>query len=126
MSDSYGWERMAIAAPFIVGGWQAATRPGSLAARTQAIPQRVAQSIVVANGVALVASGLAFAAGGRVRVSGTVMAGCLLPSTVAAHPFWRQEVDRRQELLQFTKDLAMAGGALAVAHLDSRAVRGHR
>ncbi len=68
------------------------------------------------NGGAMVVAGVALAAGVAPRVSAAVLAGLLMPTTVAGHAFWNEPDPgpRTQQRIQFFKNLCMLGGLLEV------------
>ena len=73
--------------------------------------------LVRANGVAMVGGGALLATGHVPRIASTVLAGTLMPTTLAAHPFWT-ETDpqvRAQQKIQFLKNLGLLGGLLLAA-----------
>jgi len=71
---------------------------------------------VVASGVVLVAGGLSVASGIYPLLGAIALAGFLLVAAVTIHDFWAVPEDRAQdELTQFLKNVALAGGALIVA-----------
>jgi uncharacterized membrane protein YphA (DoxX/SURF4 family) len=51
------------------------------------------------------------------RLSATVLAGSMVPTSLAGHAFWKIDdpVMRKTQRVQFLKNLAMIGGLLAVA-----------
>lgn len=69
------------------------------------------------NGGVQVVSGLLLATGRVPRLASLALAGTLVPTTLAGHPFW-QEADpakRRQQQVQFLKNLGLMGGLLLAA-----------
>jgi uncharacterized membrane protein YphA (DoxX/SURF4 family) len=71
---------------------------------------------VRANGIIMVAAGIALAFDRLSRWAATVLALALVPTTVAGHPFWK-ETDpqrRKEQLTHFLKNLSMIGGLLVV------------
>ena len=66
-----------------------------------------------------VAAGVGLAVGPFHRLSALVLAGDLVPTTLAGHPFWQYEDKAawRQQRTHFLKNLAMIGG-LILAGLD--------
>ncbi len=98
------------------------------------------------NGIAQLAGGLLLAPGHFTRPSAAVLAGTLIPTTVAGHPFWsvKDPAERRGHEVHFLKNLGLLGGLLlagvrhpgqaraawrashAVDHASSAATRGQR
>lgn len=66
-----------------------------------------------------VAAGVGLAVGPFHRLSALVLAGDLVPTTLAGHAFWQYEdkATWRQQRIHFLKNLAMIGG-LILAGLD--------
>jgi uncharacterized membrane protein YphA (DoxX/SURF4 family) len=74
-------------------------------------------NLVRLNGLAQVIGGLALASGRGRRLGATVLAGSLVPTTLAGHSFW-QESDksvRAAQKVQFMKNLGLMGGLLLAA-----------
>jgi uncharacterized membrane protein YphA (DoxX/SURF4 family) len=77
---------------------------------------------VVASGAVLVLGGLSIVLGVLPLVGGAVVAAFLLGSAVLMHDFWAVPADQQQdEMTQFLKNAALAGGAIAFAALASQA-----
>jgi len=75
---------------------------------------------VLASGAVLVLGGLAIVAGAYPAVAGLALAAFLLVSAVAMHDFWAVPEDQQQdEMTNFLKNVALAGGALAFVALSS-------
>ena len=64
-----------------------------------------------------IGAGLALATGRVPRLSATLLAVSLVPTTVAAHPFWEEtEPDaRRTQFAAFVKSASMLGGLVIAA-----------
>ena len=77
----------------------------------------VRELLVRANGVAMVGGGALLATGHVPRIASTILAGSLVPTTVAAHPFWKESdpQKRAQQKIQFLKNLGLLGGLLLAA-----------
>lgn len=75
---------------------------------------------VRASGAAQVVAGLALATGHFPRLSAAVLGGTLVPSTAARYRFWEatDKEQRREQLVHFVKNTALAGGLL-IAALDT-------
>jgi uncharacterized membrane protein YphA (DoxX/SURF4 family) len=75
------------------------------------------EAVVRANGGAQAAAGALLALGIMPRLSATVLAGSMVPTSLAGHAFWKIDdpVMRKTQRVQFLKNLAMIGGLLAVA-----------
>ncbi len=71
-------------------------------------------TLVRINGGAQVLAGLALATGRVPRLSALVLAGSLVPTTYAGHPFWEEKdkATRSAQRIQFFKNVSMMGGLL--------------
>ena len=126
--------RPLLASMFVVGGVNALRNAKTLAAAAEpvvdqlrpaienAVPQasilpKDPESLVRLNGGAQVVAGLALATGRLPRVSSTVLALTLVPTTAAGHRFW-EETDpaaRSNQQVHFFKNLSMLGGLILAA-----------
>ncbi len=80
------------------------------------IPESTA-GLVRLNGAAQLIGGLALATGRGRRLGAAVLAGSLVPTTLAGHSFW-QESDkavRATQKVQFMKNLGLMGGLMLAA-----------
>lgn len=76
---------------------------------------------VVASGAVLLFGGLGIILGVLPFVSALAIAGFLIIAAVTMHDFWAVEEDQKQdEMNAFLKNIAMAGGALAIAALTTQ------
>ena len=75
--------------------------------------------VVRANAAVMVASGTLLALGIAPRLSALALACSLIPTTLAGHSYWAIEdpAGRKQQRIQFHKNMAMLGGLL-LAVLD--------
>ncbi len=118
--------RVAIAPLFAVNGLAAAKAPGprpQMAAPTldalreyiPAIPNDD-ELVVRINGGIQAAAGLTLGLGFFPKTSASVLAGSLIPTTIAGHAFWKEEDEskRAAQKTQFYKNAAIVGGLLAV------------
>lgn len=71
-------------------------------------------TLVRINGGVQVLAGLALATGRAPRLSALVLAGSLVPTTYAGHPFWEEKDKsaRAAQRIQFFKNVSMLGGLL--------------
>jgi uncharacterized membrane protein YphA (DoxX/SURF4 family) len=72
--------------------------------------------LVRANAAVQVACGTMLALGKFPRLSALALAGSLVPTTLAGHSYWNHDDPqaRRQQRIQFHKNLAMIGGLLFI------------
>jgi putative oxidoreductase len=106
--------RVCLSAMFISGGWNAFKVPGPRAKRAEdlGIPFPVLATRL--NGLTMVVSGVALAAGVAVRPAAAALALTLVPTTLAGHPFWKEEDPkaRTQQRIHLLKNVGMFGGLL--------------
>jgi putative oxidoreductase len=118
--------RPMIASIFVIQGLDAFRHPAPLAQRSsplldKAIPllgmPNDKQLLVRANGVTQMAGGIMLATGFLPRLGALAIAATLVPTTLAGHPFWKEEEpqQRKTQRIQFLKNMAMMGGVLLAA-----------
>ena len=84
------------------------------------------------NGAAQLVGGIALATGKGRRLGALLLAGSLLPSTIAKHPFWtvQDPEERAQDRSHFLKNFSLLGGVLLAAQdtegRPSLAYRAHK
>jgi putative oxidoreductase len=123
--------RSMLAAIFVIQGWAAFRDPAKLAGKARPFTDRLeptlqavhpslptdAETLVRVNGAAQVAGGILLATGHATTPAALVLAGSLVPTTLAGHAFW--EVDdpaqRNQQRINFLKNLGLLGGLLFAA-----------
>ncbi len=78
--------------------------------------------VVRANAAVQVAAGTLLALGQAPRLSALVLAGSLIPTTLAGHSFWAIEdpETRKLQRIQFHKNMALIGGLIFAALDDPR------
>jgi putative oxidoreductase len=98
---------------------KAAAVTGPLAQRVPAVPAEPEEAVRL-NGAVQAVAGTTLGLGIMPRVSALVLAGTLVPTTLAGHPFWTIEdpVERKQQRIHFLKNLTILGGLL-IAALDT-------
>jgi putative oxidoreductase len=87
-------------------------------AATKGVP--VPEQAVQATGALLLAGGISVMAGFKPRVGLAALIAFLVPVTLQMHRFW-QEADpqrRQNEMVQFMKNTALMGAALAMMQID--------
>jgi uncharacterized membrane protein YphA (DoxX/SURF4 family) len=72
------------------------------------------EQLVRANAAVMVVAGATLAIGLAPRLSALVLAGSLVPTTLAGHAYWKLDdpAARKQQRIQFHKNMAMIGGLL--------------
>ena len=103
--------------PFVVLGADAAREPGKRTELAAGIGVPNPELAVRVNGAAMVAGGLALAAGVLPRAAALGLVASLVPTTIAGHPYWSREdpVQRTVDRIQVMKNIGLAGGAVAAA-----------
>ena len=73
--------------------------------------------LVRGNAAVMVAGGVMLALGKTPRLSALILAGSLIPTTLAGHSYWEIEdpAARKMQRIQFHKNMAMIGGLLFAA-----------
>ena len=115
--------RPMLAAMFVVGGLDQLKHPGRKADTARPLVEKLAPAIglpddtellVRANGAAMVGAGSLLALGRLPRLASAVLVATLVPTTVAGHPFWKEEDPkaRTQQRIHFLKNVGMFGGLL--------------
>ena len=114
--------RAGLGASFLTLGWDAFLAPGGRTARAAAMGVPEPEVAVVLNGGAMVVAGTALAAGLAPRLSAAVLAGLLVPTTLAGHAFWKESEPRAraQQRIQFLKNVCMLGGLVEVVSSGPR------
>ena len=89
---------------------------GPLRERVPALPESTEQ-VVRINGAVQLAGGTLLAMGWMPRLAALAIAGTLVPTTLAGHRFWEADEPqtRKQQKIQFLKNLSMLGGLLIAA-----------
>jgi putative oxidoreductase len=118
--------RPLLAATFVSGGVEAYRHPAPRAKAAAPMVDKFApqlglpndpELLVRANGAAMAAAGSLLALGRFPRLSATVLALTIIPTTYVGHQFWTVEdpAQRKQQLLHFLKNAGLLGGVLLAA-----------
>lgn len=125
--------RPMIASMFVVGGVNALKNADVHAQRAKKVTDRLAptldkvsssvpvptdsKSLVRINAAAQLVGAAGLATGRFPRLSATILAASLLPTTAAGHPFWEEQdpAARAQQKIHFFKNVSMFGGLLLAA-----------
>jgi putative oxidoreductase len=121
--------RLLTGTAFVVLGADAARKPGArveqagptLDAIRSVVPLPENDELLVrANGAVQAAGGALLALGRFPRLSSVVIAGSMVPTTLAGHAFWKVEdpAARKGQKVQFIKNAALVGGLLLNVALD--------
>ena len=122
MSFVHSLSRAAVAGAFITSGWDAFLDPEHRTVKAAALGVPQPELATMLNGGAMVVAGVALATGVAPRLSAAVLAGLLVPTTLAGHAFWseREPGPRKQQRIQFFKNVCMLGGLLEVVATPRR------
>ena len=115
-----------LAAMFVSGGIDAVRNPDRLVPSTKPLVDQWGsaldsvglptdpKTLVQLNGAAQIAGGVMLGTGMAPRLGALTLAGSLVPTTFAGHPFWQEEdPDRRkQQRIHFFKNVSMLGGLI--------------
>ncbi|PWU50522.1 DoxX family protein [Micromonospora globispora] len=123
--------RVMLSGIFVVSGVRNLQNPGRLVPAAQPITDRVAPliqnlhpriptdtaTLVRANSATQLVGGLMLATGRFARPAALVLAGTLVPTTLAGHPFWTNDdpMARNNNQVHFLKNLGLLGGLLLAA-----------
>jgi putative oxidoreductase len=115
--------RFSTGTTYVLLGFDALRAPGGrvdqaapvLATVRKAVPLPDDDELLVrANAAVMVAAGTTLALGKAQRLSALVLAGSLIPTTLAGHSYWalEDEAQRKAQRIQFHKNMALLGGLL--------------
>ena len=108
--------RWAYATPFLHGGLDTLKEPEHRIALAAGLGVPKPEIAARVNAAAMVLGGLAIATGKHDRLGASVLAISLVPTTLAAHSFWKAPPEmRKREFLNFAKNVGLLGGALMIA-----------
>src|SRR6478609_8558979 len=118
--------RPLLASMFVAGGLDAARRPASKLPKADAVIEPLEDvvgidadpvELVRLNGIVQVGAGVALATGTLPHLAALALAVSLVPTTIAGHPFWREDdpAQRGGQRIHFLKNVAMLGGLLLAA-----------
>jgi putative oxidoreductase len=118
--------RILTGSTYALLGFDALRAPGArvdqaadvLAAIRKVVPLPADDELVVRGNAAVqVVAGALLALGVAPRLSALALAGSLVPTTLAGHPYWTIEdpAARKQQRIHFHKNMAMIGGLLFAA-----------
>lgn len=119
--------RPMLASIFVVQGYQTWRNPERVAARAEPVVRPVADRVAMLpdeteqnvriNGAVQCVAGTMLAMGVWPRLAAAVLAGTLVPTTLAGHRYWEIEdkQERAQQRIHFLKNVTMLGGLLIAA-----------
>ncbi len=131
MAISRLFARPMLASMFVVGGLDSFRNADKKAAAAEPVTARLAPllqravpqlpsdpaTLVRLNGAVQVLAGLGLATGRAPRLSATLLAATLVPTTAAGHRFWEQQdpTARAGQRIHFLKNVSMFGGLVIAA-----------
>ena len=123
--------RVMLSGIFVVSGARNLQNPGRLVPAAKPVTERVTpllqnlsprmptdtETLIRANAAAQLIGGLMLATGRFTRPAALVLAGTLVPTTAAGHPFWNNDdpMARNNNQIHFLKNLGLFGGLLLAA-----------
>ncbi|MER5332666.1 DoxX family protein [Micromonospora sp. NPDC002717] len=123
--------RAMLSGIFVVSGLHNFQNPGRLAPAAKPVTDRVTpllekaspriptdtETLIRVNAVVQVGAGLMLATGRFARPAALVLAGTLVPVTLAGHPFWNNDdpAARNNNQIHFLKNIGLFGGLLLAA-----------
>ncbi|MBQ1035995.1 MULTISPECIES: DoxX family protein [Micromonospora] len=123
--------RVMLSGIFVVSGYRNLRSPERLAKKAAPVTDRVAPTLqklnpriptdtvqlIRLNSAVQLGAGLMLATGRLTRPAALVLAGTIVPTTIAGHPFWNDDdpVTRDTNKVHFLKNLGLLGGLLLAA-----------
>ncbi|WP_433653385.1 DoxX family protein [Micromonospora zamorensis] len=123
--------RVMLSGIFVVSGYRNLRSPERLAKKAAPVTDRVAPALqklnprlptdtvqlIRLNSAVQLGAGLMLATGRLTRPAALVLAGTIVPTTIAGHPFWNDDdpVTRDTNKVHFLKNLGLLGGLLLAA-----------
>jgi len=119
--------RPLLSSMFITGGIDGLWHPQPKVPATEAVAPAIArkvpylpedpESLVKINAAVQVGAGTMLALGRFPRLASALLAGSLVPTTLAGHRFWEESepTKRAQQQIHFFKNLSMLGGLILAA-----------
>ncbi|WP_428962838.1 DoxX family protein [Micromonospora fluostatini] len=123
--------RVMLSGIFVVSGARNLQNPSRLVPAAKPVTDRVApliertwsavptdtETLVRVNSAVQLGAGLMLATGRFTRPAALLLAGTLVPTTAAGHPFWSNDdpAERTQNQIHFLKNLGLFGGLLLAA-----------
>ena len=108
--------RLSLASVFLYGGYAAYSEPGPRTKRLPNIGMPESELAVKVNAATMMVAGALLGLGIKPKIMAAVLLGALLPTTAAGHAFWKEteEAPRKNQQLQFVKNLSTVGGLLLI------------
>jgi putative oxidoreductase len=95
-------------------------KPMAQYTQSKGVPAALSEIAVVGTGVAMIAGGASILSGVKPKWGALAILGFLGGVSPIMHDFWKHEdpQQRQAELINFTKNMAMAGAALALMGVE--------
>lgn len=125
--------RPLLSSVFLLGGYNALRNASAIAPMAAPVTDKIVplvqkaapslpipqdpKTLVRINAAVQIAAALTLATGRAPRLSATVLATSLVPTTIAGHPFWDESdpTTRKAQLLAFVQNASVLGGLLIAA-----------
>ncbi len=106
-----------LATVFITGGADTLRNPAPRVAKAEKLNLSDAETLTKVNAGAMVLGGLALATGRLPRTASAILAGSLVPTTLAGHRFWEEQdaAAKAQQQVHFFKNVGLIGGLMLAA-----------
>lgn len=115
--------RALTGATYVIAGYDVVRTPGGRVGKAAPLLETIREVvplpdddelIVRGNAAVQVGAGATLALGIAPRLSALALAGSLVPTTLAGHPFWTIDdpAERAAQRIHFLKNMAMLGGLL--------------
>jgi uncharacterized membrane protein YphA (DoxX/SURF4 family) len=116
-----------LASIFVIQGLETLRHPEVVAPRAERVVKQMSDTVsalpgepeqaVRINGAIQLAAGTMLGLGWFPRLSALALAGTLVPTTLAGHPYWEEKdpAARKQQQIHFLKNVTMLGGLLIAA-----------
>src|SRR5215212_2390908 len=120
--------RPLLASTFVFGGIDTLRNPGPRVAGARPVVETIAEQWVKIDAAVKVGAGALFALGRLPRLTALILAGSIVPTTLAGHRFWEAEGAAKQgQTIHFLKNLGLLGGLLlAVVDTEGKPSVGYR
>jgi putative oxidoreductase len=101
---------------FFLNGAQSFIEPGGRVNKVAEAGLPKPKQAVELNAAAMVIGGTLLGLGIAPKLAATILLGCLVPTKVVGHSFWKEEAtaSRMNQQTQFLKNLGLLGGLLLV------------
>lgn len=108
--------RIMFALLFVISAINHFTNVSGMAAYTQSRGVPAAKAAVLFSGVVLSLGSISLITGYWADLGALLLFAFLIPTALLMHPFWRESdpMTKMNEQIAFMKDVALAGGALAI------------